>query len=84
MPARRRWAPVAASISDRTRALGAGMRLRTKAGCHNDGYRSARPDRDRDGNRSPARFACVEQWRESMSAEPYLRSALLNPVTYEP
>jgi hypothetical protein len=82
MPARRRWAPDAASISDRTRALGAGMRLRSKAGCHNERYRS--PQLDRDHNTSRPRFVCVDDWRDSMRDDPQVRSALLNPVDYEP
>jgi hypothetical protein len=82
MPARRRWAPVAASISDRTRALGAGVRLRSKAGCHNDSYRSS--PADRDPNPSRVRFGCVDEWREWMRNDPELRAALLNPVAYEP
>jgi hypothetical protein len=58
------------------------MRLRSKAGCHNDSYRSPQVDRDR--NPSRIRFVCVDAWRESMRTDPDLRAALLNPVRYEP
>jgi hypothetical protein len=82
MLARRRWAPVVASTTDRARALGGSVRLRSKTGFHNNGYRSSTADLDRVPSRTG--FSCVEEWRESMRVDPAVRAALLNPLDYEP